>query len=372
MKTNLRIIASGLVTALCGAWGAPAAGESVSYTPPAGYFALPVKASSDNHVSLPLVPKATGFGTVSSAGRDRVTIGSKRWNTGQFRRKAGAPKASYVAEFVTGPLRGISYEVLDNNTDTLVLDMQGDNLTQHPRGSVGFGDIVRLRPLWTAAAVFGDSEENLQIAPKRNQLVSGDAIILPDNTSAGLNKAPAAQLSFVRNAGWRSSTGDQSIDRAAYPFVPGQPMNIRRLAAQDTAIITLGHVARGRQAVYVADGGATGSDRFVGLLHPEPISLRDSDLIEPNQSGSGGFQISSNAVFRADELMSFGNGAGRDQTPERAFYYLAGRGWREAGVPGTDVGSSVILEPGRAYLLRKKAGSPGGDWMQPEREANLP
>jgi uncharacterized protein (TIGR02597 family) len=369
MKTKHRIIACTFAAALTAGWPAISAGESVSYTPPAGYFALPVKARSDNYVSLPLVPKAVGFGTVSAAGRDRVTIGSKRWNSGQFRRKAGAPKPSFVAEFVTGPLRGISYEVLDNNTDTLVLDTQGDDLTNHPRGSISFGDVVRLRPLWTAAAVFGDSEANLQIAPKPNPLRSGDSIILPNNSGVGYNKAPDAQLSFVRNAGWRSSTGDQSIDRADYPFIPGQPMNIRRLATQDTAIITLGHVTRGRQAVYIPDGAAAGNDVFVGLLRPETVSLEDSGLIDVDRPELSAFQASENAVFRADELMSFGSDSGLNQTPQRSFYYLASRGWREAGSPGIEVGRSITLEPGRAYLLRKKASSPGGDWVQMEEQA---
>lgn len=364
MKTTPRIIACTLVAGLSAGWPANSAAESVSYTPPAGYFALPVKASSDNHVSLPLVPKAAGFGTVSSAGRDRLTIGAKRWNSGQFRPKAGASKASFIAEFVTGELAGVSYEVLDNSGDTLVLDMQGDNLTQHPRGSVGFGDVVRLRPLWTPATVFGDSEANLQIAPKPNALRSGDSIILPDSAKAGLDKAPAVQLSFVRNAGWRTVAGDQSIDLANYPFVPGQPMNIRRVATEDTAVITLGHVARGEQAVFVPDGGAGGNDIFVGLLHPEPVNLADSGLVDAQEPNSGAFQVSSNAIFRADELMSFGNATGRNQTPQRAFYHLAGFGWREAGAPGVEVGQSVVLEPGRSYLLRKKAGSPGGDWLQ--------
>lgn len=341
-----------------------AAGESVSFTPPAGYFALPLKAGSDNYVSLPLVPKVAGFGTVSAAGRDRLTIGSRRWNAGQFRPKAGAPRSSFVAEFVTGELRGISYDVLDNNTDTLLLDTQGDDLTQHPRGSVAFGDVVRLRPLWTPAAVFGDAEENLQIAPKASASAAGDSVILPDHLNTGLNKPPAAQLSFIQNAGWRSAGGDQSANRADYPLVPGQPMNIRRMATEDTAVITLGHVARGPQAVYVPDGGAGGNDSLIALLHPEPVVLQDSALIETNQSASGAFSSSSNSIFRADELMSFGSGTGTNQTPQRAFYHLAGRGWREAGAPGMSAGQSLTLEPGRAYLIRKRPGSPGGDWMQ--------
>lgn len=369
MKTTPCIIVCTLVAGLSAGWPASSAGESVSYTPPAGYFALPVKARSDNHVSLPLVPKAAGFGTVSAAGRDRVTIGSKRWNSGQFRRKAGAPRSSFVAEFVTGPLQGVSYGVLDNNTDTLVLDTQGDDLTNHPRGSIGFGDIVRLRPLWTAAAVFGDSEANLQIAPKPNPLRPGDSIILPDNAGVGYNKAPAAQLSFVKNTGWRSTTGDQSVDRADFPFGPGQPLNIRRLAAQDASIITLGHVARGRQAVYIPDGATTGNDILVGLLRPEPVSLADSGLIDVGRPDLSAFQASGNAIFRRDELMAFGGDTGLNQTPRRSFYYLVGRGWREAGASGVDVGSSISLEPGRAYLLRKGAGSPGGDWIQSEEQA---
>ena len=364
MKMKTCLTTTFLVAAVFAAVLPRAAGESVSYTPAAGYFALPLKAGSDNYVSLPLVPKAAGFGTVSAAGRDRVTIGSGRWNAGQFRAKPGAPRASYVAEFVTGPLRGISYDVLDNNSDTLLLDMQGDDLTQHPRGSVGFGDVVRLRPLWTPAAVFGDAEANLQIAPKANASASGDTVILPDNLNTGLNKPPAAQLSFIQNAGWRSAGGDQSANRADYPLVPGQPMNIRRMAPQDTAVITLGHVARGPQAVYVPDGGLGGNDSLVALLHPEPVVLQDSALMETTPSVSGAFSSSSNAIFRADELMSFEGGTGTNQTPERAFYYLAGRGWREAGAPGMSAGQSLTLEPGRAYLIRKKPGSPGGDWMQ--------
>jgi uncharacterized protein (TIGR02597 family) len=345
-----------------------------SYTPPAGYFAIPVKAASDNYISLPLVQKATGFATVSWAGRDRISIGgSRRFNAGQFGPKPGAWRASYVAEFVTGSLRGVSYDVLDNSADTLLLDTQGDNLTQHPRGAVGFGDIVRLRPLWTPSAVFGDTEESLQIDAKPDGSTSaGDTISLPDNAVIGLNKPPAIELSFIQNAGWRSSAGDQSTNRAEYPIFPGQPIKVRRSSAQDTTIITLGHVARGQQSIYVPDGGDDGNDVYVALLHPEPVSLGSSGLVPISTPTSGAFQPSTNAIFRSDELMAFEEESGFNPTPTKAFYFLAGRGWRQAGLPGWESGHSLILEPGRAYLLRRKAGSLGGDWIQEPVAAESP
>ena len=372
VKTHLEKITSRVLCFLAASAVTGFCADSTSYTPPAGYFAIPIKARSDNHISLPLVQKAAGFGTVSSAGRDRLTISAKNWAPGQFRRRAGADKASYVAEFVTGPLRGISYDILDNNSDTVVLDTQGDDITRHPRGSIGFGDVVRLRPLWTAASVFGDNESNLQIAPRRNALVSGDAVILPDNTGTGVNKGPAAQLAFIRGSGWRSTTGDRTTDRADFAFVPGQPMNVRRLATEDTSVLTIGHVAGGRQAVYLPDGGTSGNDISVGLLGTESVTLAQSGLVDSASPQLSAFRSSGSTVFRADELMSYGGGSGFNQTPARSFYHLAGAGWREVGSSSSSVGSSVTLEPGRAYLLRKKAGSPGGDWIQNDTASTTP
>ena len=338
--------------------------DSTSYTPAGGYFTLNIQGQSDNQVALPIYQKVASFGKVSTVSSDKVTVHAKTWNAGDFRVSADTKPGTYYAEFASGALKGVRYRVLDNSEDTLLLDTEGDDLTAHPSGAVAFDDVVWLRPMWTLSNVFGATETDVVLQPKANPLLPGDSVLTVAPLSVGQNKAPTGEYSFVRGMGWRA-TGDLDTDQAHRPFQVGEPMVVRRINSQSVSVVLLGYVLAGQQSMYVPGGdGTNGNDAYVSVIFPEAVSLDASGLYNTGTPAAGVIHGTGNPLLRADELLGFGTGIGFNLAPERSFFYLNGAGWREVGSDSTSVGSDFLLEPGKPYIIRKKKGNGGVDWIQ--------
>lgn len=315
-------------------------------------------------VSIPLAQKTVSVGKVVSVGANQLVVQGRQWTAGTFRTPSAMQNLTYYAEFGSGALKGVRYRVLDNSEDTLVLDTEGDDLTAHQMGSVTVNDLIRLRPLWTVGLIFGTSDADVVIGQKPNPLIPSDSILMPDNQGVGQNKAPTVEISYTHSVGWRAS-GNTDTDQVHAPFRAGEPMIIRRIGAAGLTLPVLGHVLPGTQSTYVAGGnGTSGNDVFVSWLSPEPAALDYSglhDLTNPALSVVG---TSVSIFLRGDELLSFGAGSGFNLAPERSFFYLNNTGWQEFGTDSRSVGSQFFLEPGKAYIVRKRASSSGVDWIQ--------
>lgn len=356
----LAIIAVGAALA-----NAPLAqGDSTSYTPAGGYFTMNVQGGTDNHVSLPLMEKAVAFGSISDVSQDKVTARTKNWTDGGFRYVAGSQNATYYAEFASGALAGVRYRILDNTEDTLLLDTQGDDLTAHRLGAVNFGDVVRIRPLWTVGKVFGATESEVVLTPKPNALIPGDSVLLYDDQSVGQNKAPNTEIAFVHGLGWRV-TGDLSTDQTFRAFEPGQPLIVRRRSSQSVNVAIVGYALTGAQSMYVQGGdGTSANDAYVSVLFPEAVTLNNSGLYNVASPSTSVVLSSSNSLIPGDQLLAYGNDTGFNSAPVRAFFYLNGAGWREVGNASVTTGDDFALQPGQAYIIRKRANHLGCDWVQ--------
>ena len=339
--------------------------QSTSYSPPAGYFLLTIGGAMDNHLSIPLVRPTASFFKVASADKTILTARSGKWTRGAFRCADANQSRVYHAEFCSGALKGVRYRVLDNSEDTLFLDTQGDDLTAHRLGGVGFDDVVRLRESWRVGAVFGATDQEVLLGSRPDALTPGDSVILPDNASIGQNKPPSTELFFVAGHGWRSTAGSDR-DEQLCPLEPGAPFVVRRLSSQDTSMAVIGQVPTGAQSIHVVGGnGANGNDSHVSLLFPEPVSLGNSGLSDLGNPAASVIQSSRNRLLRGDELLAYGPRSGFDPAPEHSFFYLENTGWREVGSDSSTVSADFILQPGTAYVIRKKLGHPGVDWLQP-------
>jgi len=341
-----------------------AQGASTSYTPAAGYFSLTIKGQSDSQLSMPLAEKAAAFGKITAVSQETVTVRAKNWSVGAFRYVSGTQDTTYYAEFASGVLKGIRYRILDNSDDTLLLETQGDDFTAHPVGTVAYDDVVRIRPMWTIGTLLGTTETDVVIDPKADPLAPGDSVLVLDNQRVGQNKAPVAEIAYVHNLGWRA-TGDATTDQGHWPFETGQPLVVRRLSADSVSFVVLGHVLTGAQSMFVFGGNSTSAnDAYVSILYPESITLGSAGLYTPTDPAGSVIKSSRSKLLRNDELLAYGSRAGFNLASERSFFYLENVGWREVGSAKTTVGSDFLLEPGKAYIIRKKTGNFGADWLQ--------
>ncbi len=337
--------------------------DSTSYTPPAGYFQVTAQGASDSPVSIPLGQKTSSMARIASVGSSQIVSQSQQWTPGAFRVASGVQDLTYFAEFGSGALRGVRYQIIDNSRDTLVLDTKGDDLTAHPLGAVAVDDVIRIRSLWTVAQVFGSTDSTVALDPKPNLLIPSDSILLFDSERVGQDKAPATELSYMTGVGWRA-TGDAVADQAYAPFQPGEPLIIRRRDPNALHVPVVGYVLPAFQGIYVSGGdGVSGNDAYVSWMFPEPVTLDLSGLHNLDDPASSVVRSSSDPMSPGDQLLSFGEGPGYNLTSEMSFFYLDTLGWRQFGSQNA-VGSSVLLQPGKAYILRKAAANPGVDWTQ--------
>ncbi len=321
-----------------------------------GSTTLVIKGAADSRLSLPYQQAHLDGGAISGVTSNSLVLQGKDWTPGQFTRVAGVGGKTCYGLFIDGPLQGVYYKILSNNEDTLVFETEGDDLTNHSLGNIGFGNQLQIIPFWTIADVFGDTASNVILQPRLSPLFPTDDILLYNNNRRGINKAPESTIYYRQNQGWRSVAAP-AVSSADTILPPGSIFVVRRRAATDLELINYGVFYRQRHAVYVAGGETTGNDQYVSLLLPEPMSLTESNLADAV------VRPTSNPMFRADEVLVWRTPNGFNSAPDITLYYRPSLGWFKVG-DNTELGDDFTLAPGEAIIIRKKASSPAADWLQ--------
>ena len=372
MKTttlSLRALASSL--ALLGLSAAPTFAIDV-FTDPVGYYTLSIQGNSDNVMSLPMVRDAVAVGTVQgsiTANSFNVLAGQSAptWTAGQWVYTAGSQAQTYFVEFTSGSLKGLTFTVTGNAAASLTVDTEGDSLTTshslpgNAAGALAVGDSFKIRPFWRIKDVFEVSGSPI-IAARPNAFTAADEILLPNFSSVGVNKAAELTVYYVTGQGWRAA-GQGSTDFGDRVLRQNEAFIVRRRAATAVNLTNLGGVLMNRSAAFVFGGNATTSnDTYISIARPAPVSLNASGLRIADQSKSS-IKDSPSTFNRTDELYAFGTASGFNPSASATYYYLAGQGWRQVGSASTTVGDDVLLQPGTAYIVRKKAGNAGTEWV---------
>jgi uncharacterized protein (TIGR02597 family) len=375
---GLRSLAAGLV--LAGTISVPQLSAVDAFSDPVGYHTLSIVGASDNVMSLPMVRDAVFTGTVGgaiTATSFNVLAGQTppTWTADQFVYSAGIQRLTYYVEFTTGQLRGLFYKVQNNGTGSLTLDTEGDNLTTHPVNGVAaalaVGDSIKIRPYWTVKDAFEVNGTPI-IESRANVILAKDDILIPNYTLFGTNKA-AAPIIFhttqvggsAAGPGWRA-VGQGVTDFADFVLRPNEAFITRRRNAATVSLTNLGAVNLNRAITFVPGGnGTSANDIYVSLARPSAVTLDASGLRIADQTASL-IKDSANTTIRQDEVYAFNAPAGLNAAAPNVYFYLngaAGTGWRKVGSAATDIGSTVTLEPGKAYIVRKKAANAGRDWV---------
>jgi len=343
------------------------ADDSVS-SAPMGYVKLHLQGRTDNLINIPLLQEAVGIGPVLTATAHSVSLDNINWTPDQFAPATSSPGLSYYAEISTGQLKGLSYPIVSNTADTLVLNTGTATLTSHPLGAVAAHDMVRIRPYWTIGNVFGATDTTVSVTPFSSlptlpQIDSGDSLLLFDPLAIGLEKPPIARYAYVQSTGWRSP-GDATTNQANVVLPPLSPVLVRLHEETGQELVIVGDAFQVPFRLYVPGGTSQlANDAYLALARSEPVSLADSGLY---QTGTVNVVTATTAADqRQDLLLAFDpERIGFERPPEHTYFYLTGQGWREAGSSSTTVGADVQLDPTRIYILRKRANSAGQYWLQ--------
>ncbi len=350
--------------------------DVTSETPPVGGIHLDLPQRGSAIVSIPLNHQAACIGRVAAFGAHSLTFSGVNWTPGQF---APASGSTYFAQFVTGNLAGLVTPILSNDATTVTVDTNGHDLTAHPLHAItadaydaalkqtAYGDLVCIRAAWTVSEIFGADEAGVALSPWAagaaiDRGSAGDRVLIPNNASAGVYKAPAAVLGYVAGAGWRRAGG--AGDQGGFAFLPGAAAVVQRSAQTPAMILAPGYVQTFRAVTELPGDATLGNDLIVGSTLAEPIALQDSGLGSQTPGDSiFSVSVSPNSRQRIDLLQILGGDYLNLWDVQNEFVYLSS-GWEKVGAPGVDAGPSVAYLPGHGFRLRLQEGSPGGFWLQ--------
>jgi len=334
---------------------------TIAATPAVGYSKLTARGASDSFVSIPLVQRSALVANISAVDHSAVTLSVAGLVDGVY---APGASAVYYLQFVSGNLSGLCYKILNNQGYVFTLDTRGDDLTNHPLGAVNTGatgDLVRIRPYWTIGTIFGNAPSQIfldPIATFNGPVYPGaDEILLPDNTSTGTQKPPAAVYGYVTNSGWREHN-DPNTDASATTFWPGVPFTIRRQNPAPVDILVTGYVSADRlvQSIPVVTAGAD-FDQAVSLAYPLTISLASSGLFSVTTPI---ILPSVDSLHLGDLVLSYpDNRSGFSLPPDQRFY-VVGTDWFETEAPA----DQSLLQPEAGYILRLRGLHSANYWVQ--------
>ena len=352
----------------------PAFSESAASSEPVGIHTLVIRGASDTVLSLPMEQLPVFFGLVRAVTATSVTVAagvtpdgtrlSPGWSANQFVYDVAAgQRRTFLLEFASGALKGACYKITANDLSTVTLETEGDDLTAHPRlGAVAVNDAVRIYPFWRVRDVFSPAGAPL-IEARPNPAEPKDDLLFPSQFPIGINKAPSMTIYYLAGQGWRAA-GSGAEDFSDHPLRPNQGFIVRRRNAVDLEVVNCGAAALVRSVSFVPGGdGTSANDSYISLVHPVAVTLDESGLRSADQANTV-IRDSISDFARQDELLAWSpNSTGFNVAPSITYYYRAGQGWKQVGST-TIIGGTVMLQPGAAYIVRKKAQNPGVDWIK--------
>jgi len=353
-----------IVLAACAASLANA--DVVVTTPAVGYQKLLARAESDTRLSIALVKRPVLTGRVTAVAASSIALSGVALTDGFF---AAGPSGSYHAQVLTGGLAGLCFPIVGNTSETISLDTQGDDLTNHPLGSLltgVSGDVVRIRSFWSIGDIWGsdvaslllDSIDNLPTGP----YATGDAVFLPDAIAPGTDKKPSATLYYVSGHGWRT-TIEPDANAVLTPLPPGRPFKVRRHNSLPAEALVIGDAPSEpfRLRIPALSAGQE-MDVDVALARSTPTTLALSGLFS---SGTETVLNASNALLDpVDLLIEYNSDRHGFSLPSEQRYHVVGAGWFDAAGSA----DSHVLMPGEGYVLRLRGERAARYWLQSSSE----
>jgi uncharacterized protein (TIGR02597 family) len=320
-------------------------------SPPSGFYRLDLLGNSDTVVSLPFLRPEAYMGLVASYDGSLITVtNSPAWPANQYVYQAGTQSNTYFALFLSGVKEGNYYTVTNNGADTLSVDLNGDSLT-----GLAANDRLAVVPYWTFGTVFPGGN-GIHVSPAAYRRVT--EVLMPDLTSVGINLSANKTYYFYQGSWKAIGMGSQNRDDDV--LLPDTYFIVRQNTNLTTTLTVQGSLATSKWVIPLGMSSSSKQDHPVSLPRAVGVSLRDSGLIE-----SGAFRPSPFTYSRLDELLTFDNTAiGMNKSPIGTYYYWSSA-WRKIGQGATDVGDTLVFEPGTGVIIRKGVGTETAGWTNP-------
>ena len=345
-------------------------------TDPLGFNKVTCLTDSDTIVAVPFRPE----GSVNTQLSGDPTVNGDYATLplgGNLSLTAGELAGDYYAKFTSGAKNGAFYPVTANDTDSLTIDLNGDNLA-----GAATGDSLVIAKYWTLDALFPPDQATTawtetpvgsgNWVPDGHAIVASESvfpsgrrteILLPDTDGSGINLATTSSF-YIYNDGWRQQGEPANDNFGSFQFQPDNYLVIRHPESVDhsTKLRTAGEVELQSTRIPLQTRVAGKQDNFIGLLRPVDVTLDELSL-----GGTAAF-VSTVSPFpsgRRDQILLFDNSRQAQNKSPIVTYYFYNGAWRRQGQDiSIDFGGDVI-SAGTGFMIRKyqTAGGETALWI---------
>lgn len=346
MKLTYSLLAAALA---CGF----ASAQTTAYTTPVGYVTLDIPASADSTVGQPLHrPTELAAASTSITGNTvGVTAGSLTAN--QFVYSSPTQIKTYYLLVTSGALAGRYFEI-DTNTANDITVLSSTTLQD-----MGFtaGTSFSVIPYWTLNTLFPNGagvgantdfySPTTTVQFRSLEIGQDRAAFLTYYYYAGGDDGPAGWYDLATNAGGQE---DNLID----PFMMA---TVRNGEAVPNSVVITGEVPTVQVKTPMITGAAI-NDNYLTTQVPVDMTLTESGL-QSVLTPAPDIYTGIDTVFVYNEAA-----AGYDKAAYNTYIYYAGgddgpAGWYDLATNTIVPEGEKVLKAGRAYVIRRDAGTPG-------------
>jgi uncharacterized protein (TIGR02597 family) len=254
----------------------------------------------------------------------------------------------------TNPKEGNYYTITANGTNTVTLDLAGDNIS-----AIAPGTKAKIIPYWTLNTLFPNGQG---VVGSTSQFNIQTRILIADTTSTGINLSSSATMYYLSSANqWRQlGSSDNKNDYVIFPDVP---FTVRGPATA-TQFAIAGNVSLDKFSTWLSTNNTVEQDNTIGLPRPMPVQLGQLGFVDAN------FVPSPSSFNVKDQLLVFDNTTtGINKSASKTYYRLTNGEWRLVGQNGN--ASADLVNPSQKLIVRKKP-APGGPTVVVTNAPNYP
>ncbi len=337
-------------------------GSGAVYTSePSGFLRTGTSGNADTLIGLPLWRPALFTGSIEAVSGNTFTV-----LAGLADGELSSESNPFYVHIVSGILDGWCFTVTSNMGDTITVNPTGASSLED-RG-LAIGDSIRITPHWTLGTCF----------PNGDGIIGSSSVFNPESTlklyspeTPGINFAPTKTYLYHDGSqgpeGWYNNDSLSSGLQNDVVLSPGMFFILRNSRALATDFIHSGQVPTQRIGIVVgrfADG--VSQDNILINPYPAPMMLGASGLHLLDEQV---FEASSSVFNATDTLKLFVNPSGINPPPDKTYLYHDGSqgpaGWYDNDQLGSGRQNGVIIPPGGAMIVRKRAGSLGSAMWLP-------
>jgi uncharacterized protein (TIGR02597 family) len=335
------------------------------FSNPVGFVKFESPANTDMRISAPVHRPSVYRGNVTSLSGNVLTLASANFTAGQLIYNGTSQLDHFYVRVASGTAAGAWYSITGHTSDTLTVS-PATTLTLSAQGLAATSGIdeILIIPHWTLKTIFPDQAGivtspdpfapsgtfAMMIAPSLtgNDLIPTEVYIYHDGSSGLLD------------AGWYdvADTSLGTFDNS--PLSPDDHLIMRNQSSFMQTHYISGDVPTTKITTNLLRLATTTNDNHVIQPFPIPLTVEQLSLVE-------------NAIFKpspnlfaplGDLLLKFPSPpTGIDLAPTRSYMYYDGsmgilpEGWYDIGnLFGGAVGSTLTLEPGEVFVIRRPDG----------------